>query len=303
MARKIIGYTFIIAAIFGLIFSAAGIVLVWNVRTPITNSLINTFDLISTTLEATSSGLTIMDETISNTRSNLTTLESTIENASKAIDDSVPMVETISDLLSGSLPNAIEATQTGISSLQDAAGTIESTLQLLTSIPLLPVERYAPEVLFSDALDDISASLAPIPQSLADMESTLNTTQVNLIMIAAQVRTISRQISDLNDSLVEIKSIIGQYQDVITVVLDKLDSAQKNIKTITLVTAWIFTIIFIWLGIAQVGLLTQGLERIDFRVGKEKELSAEQHHLEEIEKIDEEDTTEAVKMNDAIDEE
>jgi methyl-accepting chemotaxis protein len=264
MARKIIGTTFIVAAIIGLILSAAGTVLVWAVREPLTTNLVNTIDLIGTTLEATSSGLSAVDETLSSTISNINNLESTIQTASKAVDDSVPMVESISGLLSGNFPDAIEATQTGLTTLQDAAGSIESTLQLLTSIPFLPIERYAPEVAFTDALEDVSESLDPISQSLVEMEGTLNTTQGNMIMIAAQLRIMSRNISDLKSSLYDIQLVLEQYQEVITTAQEKVDSIRINLSTIITVTAWIFTIIFIWLGIAQLGLLTQGLERVDW---------------------------------------
>jgi methyl-accepting chemotaxis protein len=265
MARKIIGTTFIIASIIGLILSAAGIVLVWAVREPLTTNLVNTIDLVGTTLEATSTGLSAVDETLSSAILNITTLESTIQTASNSIDDSVPMVESISGLLSGNLPDAIEATQTGLTTLQDASGSIESTLKLLTSIPFLPIERYAPEVAFTDALEDISANLDPISQSLVETESTLNTTQGNMIMIADELRIISQNISDLNSSLSDIQLVIERYQEVITTAKEKVDSIQNNLETIITVTAWIFTIIFIWLGIAQLGLLTQGLERVDWR--------------------------------------
>lgn len=264
MARKIIGTTFIIASIIGLILSAAGIVLVWVVREPLTTNLVNTIDLVSTTLEATSSGLSAVDETLSSTILNISTLESTIETASKSVDESVPMVESISGLLSGNLPAAIEATQTGLTTLQDAAGTIESTMQLLTSIPFIPIDKYAPEVAFTDALEDISGNLDPISQSLVEMESTLNTTQGNMNEIAAELGDISQNISDLNRSLSDIQSVIEQYQEVITTAQEKVDSIQTNLGMIITVTAWIFTIIFIWLGIAQLGLLTQGLERVDW---------------------------------------
>ena len=264
MARKIIGITFIIAAIIGLILSIGGIVLVWVVREPLTTNLVNTIDLIGTTLEATSSGLSAVDETLSSTISNISTLESTIQTASNSIDDSVPMIESISGLLSGNLPGAIEATQTGLTTLQDAAGSIESTLKLLTSIPFLPIERYAPEVAFTDALEDISENLDPISQSLVEMESTLNTTQGNMVMIATELRIISQNISDLNSSLSDIQLVIERYQEVITTAQDKVDSIRINLGMIITVTAWIFTIIFIWLGIAQLGLLTQGIERVDW---------------------------------------
>ena len=269
MARKIIGTTFIIASIIGLILSAAGIVLVWVVREPLTTNLVNTIDLVSSTLEATSSGLSAVDETLSSTILNITTLESTIQTDSKSVDDSLPMVESISGLLSGNLPGAIEATQTGLTTLQDAAGTIESTLKLLTSIPFIPIERYAPEVAFTDALEDISENLDPISQSLVEMESTLNTTQSNITEISAELGNISQNISDLNNSLSDIQLVIEQYQEVITIAQEKIDSIRINLGMIITVTAWIFTIIFVWLGIAQLGLLTQGIERVDWQPWRE----------------------------------
>ncbi len=286
MARKIIGITFITAAIIGLILSVAGIVLVWAVREPLTTNLVNTIDLIGTTLEATSTGLSTVDETLSSTISNISTLESTIQTASNAVDDSVPLVESISGLLSGNLPDAIEATQTGLTTLQDAAGSIESTLQLLTNIPFLPIEKYAPEISFTDSLEDVSTSLDPISQSLVDMESTLNTTQGNMIMITAQLRIISRNIGDLKSSLYDIQIVLEKYQKVITTAQERVDSISTNLNTIIIVTAWIFTIIFIWLGIAQLGLLTQGLERVDWHPWRKTDgVKSPRNSLEEEDEI------------------
>jgi hypothetical protein len=175
------------------------------------------------------------------------------------------MVESISGLLSGNLPDAIEATQTGLTTLQDAAGSVESTLQLLTSIPFLPIERYAPEISFTDSLEEVSMSLDPISQSMVDIKSTLRTTQGNMIMIAAQLRIISRNIGDLKSSLYDIQIVLEKYQKVIATAQEKVDSIRINLGTIITMTAWIFTIIFIWLGIAQLGLLTQGIERVDWQ--------------------------------------
>jgi hypothetical protein len=135
----------------------------------------------------------------------------------------------------------------------------------LTNIPFLPIERYAPEISFTDSLEDVSTSLDPISQSLVDMESTLNTTQGNMIMITAQLRIISRNIGDLKTSLFDIQLVLDKYQKVIATAQERVESIRSNLDTIITVTAWIFTIIFIWLGIAQLGLLTQGLERVDWQ--------------------------------------
>jgi prefoldin subunit 5 len=262
MARKIIGITFIVASIIGLIFSIAGIALVWGVKAPLTENLVNAIDLIDTTLNATSSGLEVVDNTLTRTISDFNTLENTLQTASQGVDDSVPMVENLSGLLSENIPQAIEATQTGLTTLQDAAGTLETTLQLVTSIPFLPIENYAPDVSFTTALADVANSLDAIPQSLSEMEESLNSTQGNLVMLSAQVRIMSRSVSDLKTDLYDIQLVIKKYQDVITTIQEKVDALGENISLIITVTAWLFTIIFIWLGIAQIGLLTQGLERV-----------------------------------------
>jgi hypothetical protein len=180
------------------------------------------------------------------------------------------MVETLSSLTSESLPGAIEATQTGLNSVQDAARSIESTLRLITSIPFIPIESYDPEVSFTDALEDVSSSLEPIPDSLLEMEKTLNKTKGNLVLISAQVRIIARNIGELKTSLYQVQLVVGQYQDVITVLQSRVETFRSNLSTIITISIWLFTIIFIWLGIAQLGLLTQGLERID-RSANQKE--------------------------------
>jgi hypothetical protein len=269
MARRIIGMTFIVAAIIGLIFSLAGVIFVWAVKEPITQNLVSTIDLIETTLEATGSGLTVADDTLTQAMADLGILEDTIQTASKSLEDSVPMVEMLSNLTSGSLPEAIEATQTGLNTAQDAARSIESTLRLITSIPFLPIESYAPDVSFTDALEDVATSLEPIPDALLTMEDTLNTTKGNLVLIAAQVRIISRNIGELRNSLYQMQLIIDQYQDVITTLEDRVETFRVNLSTIINVAAVLFTIIFIWLGIAQLGLLTQGLERVDWPARQE----------------------------------
>lgn len=148
MARKVIGYTFIVAAVLGLLFSMAGIVLVWTVKAPLTANMFSTLDLIDTTLEATSAGFTIVDDTLTNTISDLNSIENTVQTAGNGIDDSVPMVQSLSTLLSENIPQAITATQAGLSTLQDAAGTVESTLQLLTSIPFYPLKDMIRKSLF-----------------------------------------------------------------------------------------------------------------------------------------------------------
>jgi ABC-type transporter Mla subunit MlaD len=238
---------------------------IWLLKTPLTADLLTTFDLIDASLEATTAGLDVADSTLTAASADITTIETTIQTAGKSIEDTIPLLETFTDLLDESLPSSISSVQTALSSAQAAAQSIESTLQLISSIPLLPLGVYAPEVPLTDALGEVSTSLDPIPQSFADMSEDLSTSKDNLTLIAFQIDITSRHVGDLKSNLDQVQLVLTQYQSVIEDLQIRVNAIQANLEKIVTGVAWFVTIFFVWLGVTQIGLLTQGFERVQSR--------------------------------------
>jgi len=274
MFRKIIGISLIIAAIIGLILSIGGIIGVWIAKDPLATGLANTLDMLQTTLQATSSGLKVAENALTMAVSDVTNMENTIQTASKTVGDTVPLIDSFSVLIADKLPGAISAVQTALTSAQTSANAIEGTLKILTAFPLLPMEPYNPDTPLPDALGEVVTSLDPIPQSLIDMEESLTTSQGNLTSIATQVSTISKNVGELRTTLDGTKKVLGQYQTVLTTLEGQISVAQDNLENFLNIGAWVVTIFLIWLGLAQIGLLTQGLEMVGVDVegeNREKE--------------------------------
>ena len=274
MFRKIIGISLIIAAIIGLILSIGGIIGVWIAKDPLATGLANTLDMLQTTLQATSSGLKVAENALTMAVSDVTNMENTIQTASKTVGDTVPLIDSFSVLIADKLPGAISAVQTALTSAQTSANAIEGTLKILTAFPLLPMEPYNPDTPLPDALGEVVTSLDPIPQSLIDMEESLTTSQGNLTSIATQVSTISKNVGELRTTLDGTKKVLGQYQTVLTTLEGQISVAQDNLEKFLNIGAWVVTIFLIWLGLAQIGLLTQGLEMVGVDVegeNREKE--------------------------------
>lgn len=259
---KIIGITVIIAAIAGLIICIGGIVGVWMVREPLAAGLTNTFELLSTTLQATTDGLTVADRSLSQASDTVKALENTIRTMGKAVEDTSPLMESISNLMGSGLPDAILATQSALNSAQSSARSVESTLALITSFPLLPIKPYQPEVPLTDALGNVSASLDPIPQSFTSMEDSLNTSKGNIIMLAAQVNIIANNVSELRANLTDAQQVLSQYQAVLSTLQKQVDATLASLPQLLNGLAWGVTIILVWLGLTQVGLLYQGFEMV-----------------------------------------
>ena len=260
--RKIIGVALIIAAVFGLILSIGGIIGIWIVKDQLAANLVNTLDLIGTTVEATGSALVLADKALESAVTSVSALENTVQTLGRTVGNTTPIIDSISKIMTVDLPSTLQATRGALGSAQNSASSIESTLRLLTAIPLLPIEPYQPTVPLTDALEDLNDSLGPLTESFSSMDKSLASSRGNLTMLSAQVNIISRRVGEMETSLTEARQVISQYQTVTSTLTDQLEAVQQNIGNMMVMLAWIITIILIWLALTQIGLLMQGWEMV-----------------------------------------
>jgi hypothetical protein len=92
------------------------------------------------------------------------------------------------------------------------------------------------------------------------MGESLQTSQGNLTLIADQVNTISQNVGNITTTLTQTQEVLSQFQDIIDTLDNRVNSIQTSLQSTVNIAVWVLTILFIWLGLTQVGLLTQGLE-------------------------------------------
>ena len=262
---RLIGIGLIIASVVGLVFSLVGAYAVWKYKDKATDSLSNAVGLLVTTLEATSAGLSVADESLTKATTDVTALATTLQTTGKSIKDTSPLLDTIRVMVGEDLPATITSTQFALNSAQGSARLIESTLKIITSIPLLPLESYNPPIPLETALGNVAASLEALPESFASMEESLNTSQDNLVLIVAEFNNMAQQVEEINTSLTDARAVIGQYQLVVITLNQQITGLQNNLPNWTNILAWFFTFALIWLALTQLGLLTQGAEMLGYR--------------------------------------
>jgi hypothetical protein len=260
--RRITGFALILASIAGLLFSVAGIVGIWGVQRNLTDSLIETVDLLDLTLVTTTQGLTVVNDSLTKASTDVRALSATLQATGRVIRDTNPMVVEITGLVSNELPDTILKTQTALTSAQASARLIERTLTIISNIPLLPIEAYNPPVPLDVALGEVVTSLDPLPESLSAMEKTLNTSRGNLIMIEAEFNIMARHINDINTGISDARTVIRQYQGVVSTLQQRITTLRTNLPTWMNMATWFITIGLVWLALTQLGLLAQGLEMV-----------------------------------------
>ena len=259
--RKIIGLFLIIAAIGGLIFSIAGLVLAWRAESRVTAGMQNFVDVLSQTLQTTSQGLTITQQALKSSVDTVSSLQSTVQTTAKTIKSSGPMVDEISKLMTTDLPNTVKSTESSLRTAQDSAKVIDSVLSTLSNIPLIGSGiGYNPEVPLDQALGQVADSLTDLPELFANMADSLKASSSNLETFEADLSVMAESIGEIEKSVAQYENVVGNYQKSLDTLSARLSNIKSSLPNMVRSAMIGLTIFLIWMVIVQFGLLTQGLE-------------------------------------------
>jgi uncharacterized coiled-coil protein SlyX len=263
---RIIGIVLVIATAAGIVLSLIGIVQIWRLKAIAEESLMGNLDLLDSTLAITLEGLTTVEKTLQSTTDSLDSLGEATSVITQSLAAPRPALDSLSELVSKDLPATITSTQTSLKSAQSSALLIDNILTALTKIPLLSLDRYAPEVPLHVALGEVSDDLGAIRPSLNIIENSLDVTDKNIDTLSTQMTNLSNGIQQINENLAGAQVVIDKYQDAFPKLQGKIDTAQEKLPGQITSLAWILSFALVWLVIIQLGLLLLGLQYLGIKV-------------------------------------
>jgi hypothetical protein len=268
---RLVGVTLLLAGIVGLLFSIAGLVVLDRVRDQAEAFAIGQLDLLEQALTTTAEGLALADTSLSQAAETVVTLEQTMSGVSLAVSDTVPMVDVIADLIGEQLPTTIGVTQDTLYSVATSAQVVDDVLALITSIPFLGTARYDPKVPLHLGFEEVAASLDGIPESLVATQDGLTATRDHLQGLQQDFAAMAEDIGQVGTSVKDAQLVLDQYQEIVIDLQEMLSSVRQSLPGWLAGVQVAASLLLIWVGIAQLGLITQGWElmgRSRVRTGK-----------------------------------
>lgn len=255
--NRILGILLIAAAIGGLLFSLVSLAGTWVLKPRFTKTLDNSLDLVTTSLNATAQGLALTKESMKALVVSVNSVQATLDTAAKTIEDTTPAFDSVVTLLEDDLPSTVSAVQTSLNTAYETAQVIDGVLKTLT---FFNRDAYNPEVPLHTALEDISSSLNSLPTAFNEMSVSLADTRHNMQIIQVDLALVKDAIRQIETSLTQYEDVIDDYLGSIAAVQTQLEALRKNLPRTLNYIAGILTVFFLWMIIAQFGLLTQGWE-------------------------------------------
>lgn len=260
--NRVIGITLMLGAVLGLMVSVAGLVFLWKYEMPVLTNIQGTLNLAYDTIQITQTNLDSLQASLRQTRTSLSTLQTGTQDMAQTLGDTSRATQSFGELVGVELVNVAKETHAGLASMQSSARLIDDTLGIISNIPFIGGVRYKPDVPLSASVQKVSTSLDTLPASLEKVQKDLKSTAQSLESIQKDMHQLSQDLGQIDTQLAATSENIQQYQSVLETFKHDLKNASDQLPGLLHAVVLAGSALCIWLVIAQIGLFTQGLERI-----------------------------------------
>jgi methyl-accepting chemotaxis protein len=263
MLARIAGIVLLVAGIAGLAFSIAALVLLGPLERKVEATATEQLALIDEALTTTADGLAVASTSLSRASVAIGSVEGTLGGVGQTINGTVPVLNSVTELLGEKLPATLETTQDTLRSVASSARLVDDVLAIVTTLPFLDLDVYNPDVPLFQGFEQMADSLGRIPESLSEAHDGLESTVGHIEQVEGDFASMADNVGGIVTDLEDAQSVIVQYQEIVSEVQGTISSARQSLPTWLRLLRWGLSLMLIWLGIAQIGLLTQGWELIE----------------------------------------
>jgi methyl-accepting chemotaxis protein len=259
---RVAGVTLIAAGVAGVLFSVIALVVVSRFLSNIQAAADQRLVQLDRALAATGDGLIVAHDSLGRAKTTMRSLHTTIEGASQAITDTLPALDRVGILVGEDLSATITSTRSALASAQETARVADGLLSTISQFQLIGAELYNPDVPLNVAIGQVATSLNGLPESLASVQGDLRQTAGSLGKINVQIGRVVGNMDDIGGSMAEAEAVITKYQDIVGELRGQVAEVRRDLP------GWLggirlgISLMLLWLGIAQIGLLTQGWELV-----------------------------------------
>lgn len=266
LLERIIGIVLTLAATVGLVLNIAALIFLPTIEQSAALTIGNTLSVVDSSLVTTTDAMDVATGALDNTQIALGSVEGTTRAVAQTVNDTRPVIQVVTDLTSTSLPQTIAGTRSALQVAAASATSIDVVLAGLSAVNVfgadLGLPEYDPETSLASSLTEINDNLAPLEDSFTDIAVSLETADGNLSDVNTQMVAVADSLGNFDTTITDAKLVTGQYK----IVLVQQQQVLQTLNTqIPLAVTWGVRgvmVLLAYLLIAQIGLLSQGLEMI-----------------------------------------
>lgn len=171
-------------------------------------TLSDSFDVTAEGLRAVDSTLEVVDESLVVVTDTLAGIDGVFGATASALDEVGAVVLSTGTLLQSDIPGQLDAIDAAMDGLIDTANVVDGVLGALSFVGV----DYNPEVPLDQALEDVSAQLSELRDSLSGYSGNLFSLTVSLNRLEDEVTLVAGTMTGLQDQVAATRELIAGYR-------------------------------------------------------------------------------------------
>jgi methyl-accepting chemotaxis protein len=260
---RLTGILLVLGAVLGTVLAVGGLLFVWRAEASVSDALTETIDLLDATLVTTSESLELINGMLLGMKGDLAGIRLSLDDASRSMQATADVTDSVADLIGEDFSVVVSETQQSLLTVQNSAQMIDNTLSLISRIPLIGPSLsggYRVDMPLGSSIQGVSESLEPVSGSLKDVQSGLKQTSQNFELMKEDLENLIGTIDGIESSLADAEIMMTDYQVLFARSQEKLQNARAAAPKMVRNALLAGTVFFIWLLIAQVAMLLQGVD-------------------------------------------
>lgn len=273
MVRRFFGILILLTGIFGLVMGVVGLRVTNNLIDQLGVALDNTLELTATNLDNVHETLVVTKSSLREATVAIETVQVTALDLSATITETRPFLGSVNEVATQNVPSSLDAFQAAIPNIAEVAGGIDDAMTALSNFTfatqLLGVDLgfdlgidYSPAVPFDETITELGASLEGLPESLRDLDTQIQVTSDNLVVISNDVEQLSSDIGNINAQLKRFDPVIDGYVKTVSDLRFSANSARQDITAQMESLKMGANLLFLWLALMQITPLYLGAKLV-----------------------------------------
>lgn len=262
--RRVIAIILMSAAVLGWLICLTGLITIWAVRPDLTRTAVSQVEGTKAILEITTQGLEVTQNSLGAVVASLEVLQGTVQKTADTISSTTPFIDSLINVTDENLPKTIEGLKSSLSTAEQGAKVIDDALRKVTNLPLigdfLSEKGYNPSTPLDKGLAEVSGGIAKLDETFSTMSQSLNNTKGNIEEVQAGITEMAGNIGEIKTNLEAARVVLKQYQALAQTALDFLNQWGDRLPQIIALLAVLFSLLFVWIAAAQLGLFLQGMD-------------------------------------------
>lgn len=242
--RRILLYTAMVISIIFLLLGLAGIIGVWAINTPATETVLAILEPIDLALQRMELASQRAGGALSETSAALENADQRVQEMGETVAETSLIREAVSRIVDEDVQTRVGETRENIRALYDTLGAIEEAIQAINAIPFVGLEVPGSEEIAAvrTGMEEIATGVAELSD---EVQQRREERAENL------VERLSRPINRLNTRVEELQTNIADTEARLGLAIERIDNIQNQVPLWIDIVSVVDTLLLAWFMFSQ----------------------------------------------------